>query len=248
VSASDSSASDSSVSSKTAEHARRRRLTSHLLIAALCALLGFAIVVQVRRTDSGDALADARPQDLVEILDGLNRRADELTVEIADLERTLATLKTGGASSAAALEEARRQAATLAVLAGTAPATGPGVTIVIDDPNGTVPPEVLLAAMQELRNAGSEAMQVNAVRIGVDSYFSGVGGAVVTDGVALTAPYSLVAIGDPPTLTAAMQIPGGVSDTVRRAGGTLTIQSADSVTVDALRPVRANTYARPAGG
>ena len=134
------------------------------------------------------------------------------------------------------------------MLAGTAPATGPGVTIVIDDPNGTVPPEVLLAAMQELRNAGSEAMQVNGVRIGVDSYFSGVGGAVVTDGVALTAPYSLVAIGDPPTLTAAMQIPGGVSDTVRRAGGTLTIQSADSVTVDALRPVRANTYARPAGG
>jgi len=148
----------------------------------------------------------------------------------------------------AALAEAHRQAETLAVLAGTAPATGPGVTIDIDDPNGTVPPEVLLAAVQELRNAGAEAIQVNGVRIGVDSYFSGVGGAVVNDGVALAAPYRIVAIGDPPTLTAAMQIPGGVGDTVKRAGGTLSIQSAVSVIVDALRPVHANTYARPAGG
>ena len=233
---------------RLAQRARRRRLTSHLLITALCALLGFAIVTQVRRTESGDALADARPQDLVEILDGLNRRADELTAEVADLERTLAALRSGGASSEAALAEAHRQAETLAVLAGTAPATGPGVTIDIDDPNGTVPPEVLLAAVQELRNAGAEAIQVNGVRIGVDSYFSGVGGAVVNDGVALAAPYRIVAIGDPPTLTAAMQIPGGVGDTVKRAGGTLSIQSAVSVIVDALRPVHANTYARPAGG
>ena len=225
----------------------RQRLVSHLLIAALCAILGFAIVIQVRRTDSGDTLASARPQDLVLILDGLNRRGDELNAEISELQRTLTTLRSGGASSQAALAEAQRQAATLAILAGTAAATGPGVSMSMTDPSVIVTPEVLLAALQELRNAGAEAVQVNNVRIGVDSYFSGQAGAIVADGTALVAPYTFLAIGDPPTLTAAMNIPGGVSDTVKRAGGVLTIEARDAVVVDALRPLRTSTYARPAG-
>lgn len=226
----------------------RQRIWSHLLIAALCALLGFAIIVQVQRTDSGDALQTARPQDLVAILDGLQRRADELGAEIEELERTLTTLRTGGADSQEALAQAERRAAALAILAGTAPAIGPGIELVINDPGAGVPPEVLLAALQELRNAGAEAIQVNDVRIGVDSYFSGLSGTIVADGTTLASPYLFRAIGDPPTLTAAMNIPGGVGDTVKRAGGSMVITAADQLTVDALRPLRATTYARPAGG
>lgn len=229
-------------------HQRRQRLLSHLLIAALCAVLGYAIIIQVRRTDSGDTLSTARPQDLVAILDGLNRRGDELTAEIGDLQRTLTALRSGGASSEAALKEAERRAEALAILAGTAAATGPGVDMTMTDPAVGVTPEVLLAALQELRNAGAEAVQVNGVRIGVDSYFTGRAGAITVDGAAITAPYQILAIGDPPTLTAAMNIPGGVSDTAKRAGGTLEIAAADVVTIDALRPLQPNTYARPAGG
>ena len=227
---------------------RRQRVVSHLLIAALCAVLGYALIVQVRRTDSGDTLGSARPADLVTILDGVQRRGDDLTAEIAALQKTLAALRSGGASSEAALQEAQRRAAALAILAGTAPATGPGVSMEITDPATGVTPEVLLAALQELRNAGAEAVEVNNVRIGVSSYFSGRAGAVTADGVAIGAPYTIVAIGDPPTLTAAMNIPGGVSDTAKRAGGSLSVAPHDVVTIGALRPLQPNTYARPAGG
>ena len=219
----------------------------HALIALLCALFGFAIVVQVRRTDSGDALSTARPQDLVAILDGLNRRSDDLTAEIAQLQRTLASLQTGGATSQAALEEARRQAVTLGMLAGTVVAIGPGVSLTITDPATGIPAEVLLAALQELRNAGAEAVQVGTVRIGVDSWFGGQPGALIADGTALVAPYRIIAIGDAPTLAAALNIPGGVSDTVERAGGVLSVEQSDRLRVDALRVPRTNTYARPAG-
>lgn len=40
-----------------------------LLILGLCALLGFGIATQVRRTAAGDTLATLRPDDLVQILD-----------------------------------------------------------------------------------------------------------------------------------------------------------------------------------
>src|ERR1700712_6136175 len=88
----------------------RRALLARVAVAVLCAILGFAGVIQVRRTAAGDTLASARPDDLVQILDGLQRREDDLNKEIADLQATLARLRTSGASSDEALAEADRQA------------------------------------------------------------------------------------------------------------------------------------------
>ncbi|MET0864281.1 MAG: DUF881 domain-containing protein [Nakamurella sp.] len=228
--------------------AQERRTTTALnrvVVALLCGLLGFAVVLQVQRTASGDTLQTARPDDLVQILDGLQRREDDLNLEIAELQGTLGRLQRSGVSSEEALAEAERQAEALGILTGTVPATGPGVRIVIEDPDRRIPPEVMLDAIQELRNAGAEAFQVGGVRVGVDSAFSGSGGAITLDGVDLVAPYTVTAIGDPPTLAAALAIPGGVFDTVRRGGGTMTVEQSDAVTIDALRPSRTPIYARP---
>lgn len=226
----------------------RRKVVTRIAVATLCAVLGFAGVIQVRRTASGDALASARPDDLVQILDGLQRREDDLNKEIGDLQDTLSRLRRSGASSAEALAEAKRQAEALGILTGTVPAAGTGVRIVIADPQRQVPPELLLDAVEELRNAGAEAYQVGPVRIGVDSSFSGTGGAISLDGATLTAPFTILAIGDPPTLAAAVAIPGGVLDTVRRAGGTMITTQSQQIVITALRPARTPQYARPAGG
>ena len=233
----------------TSGRAGRSRSTGiRILVAVLCGLLGFALVVQVRRTVSGDNLATARPDDLVQILDGLQRREDDLNAEISALQDTLGRLRTSGASSEEALAEAQRQAEALGILTGTVAATGPGVSMVIADPQNRIPPEVLLDAIQELRNAGAEAFQVGDVRIGVDSAFTGSAGAIKLDGTSLTAPYTIKAIGDPPTLAAALAIPGGVLDTVRRAGGTMDVSQSDSIVIDQLRAPRTALYARPADG
>lgn len=223
-----------------------------VLIAVLCLALGVAIATQVRRTNAGDTLADQRPQDLVVLLDGLQQREAALRKEIADSEAALARLRASGDSSAAALAEARRRADALAVLAGTAPAAGPGLQIEISDPERGLDPADLLDAVQELRAAGAEAIQVTpgslgAVRVGVDSAFTGSEGQIVLDGIALPAPVRVLAIGDPPTMAAALNIPGGVVDTVERAGGDVRIDQRDRVEVTALRTVRTPQYARPAG-
>lgn len=224
----------------------RKTAVNRTVVAALCALLGFAVVLQVQRTASGDNLATARPDDLVQILDGLQRREDDLNAEIGDLQATLAKLERSGASSAEALAEAQRQAAALGVLTGTVPAGGPGVRITIADPGSRIPPEVMLDALQELRNAGAEAFQVGDVRIGVNSAFTLASGAVTLDRVALTPPYIITAIGDPPTLAAALKIPGGVFDNVRRSGGTMDVVQSDKLVIEALRKPQPPQYARPA--
>jgi uncharacterized protein YlxW (UPF0749 family) len=104
--------------------------------------------------------------------------------------------------------------------------------------------------VNELRAAGAEAMQVSStgpapIRVGVDTWVVGSPGALVVDGTTLNPPYSVLAIGDPATLAAAMNIPGGAVDSVERVGGTMTVQQADVVNVTALRQPKPRQYAQP---
>ena len=231
----------------------RSQLVFGALAVVLCVLLGIAIVTQVRQNESGDSLETARPADLLVLLDSLQQREAALNTEVADLQRTLAQLQASGSSDQAAIENAQARLAALSILIGTVPATGPGVTVTITDTAPGVPAETLLDVINELRNAGAEAMEIrgrsgdqpSAVRVGVDTWVVGNPGALVVDDTTLSPPYSVLAIGDPPTLAAAMNIPGGAVDSVERVGGTMVIEQSDRVDVTALRQPKPRQYAQP---
>ena len=224
-----------------------------VLAVLLCLLLGIAIATQVRQTDSGDSLETARPADLLILLDSLQQREAALNTEVADLQRTLAQLEASGSSDQAAIENARTRLAALSILIGTVAATGPGVTLTIGDPAQGVAPETMLDVINELRAAGAEAMEIRGqqggrqvpVRVGVDTWVVGSPGALVVDSTTLGPVYSVLAIGDPPTLAAAMNIPGGAMDSIERVGGTMVVQQSDRVDVTALRQPKERQYAQP---
>jgi len=227
----------------------RSQIIFGALAVVLCVMLGIAIVTQVRQTESGDSLETARPADLLVLLDSLQQREAALNTEVTDLQRTLTQLQASGSSDAAAIENAQARLAALSILIGTVPATGPGVTLTIEDTAPGVPAETMLDVINELRNAGAEAMEIRggatAVRVGVDTWVVGVPGALVVDNATLNPPYSVLAIGDPPTLAAAMNIPGGAMDSVERVGGTMVVEQSDRVDVTALRQPKPRQYAQP---
>lgn len=220
-----------------------------VLGALLCVLLGVAIVTQVRHNESADALETARPADLLVLLDSLRQREAALNTEVTELQRELTTLQQSGSSDQAAIENAQARLAALAIMTGTVAAVGPGVTVTIEDPGHGVPAEALLDVINELRAAGAEAMEIRAgaqgVRVGVDTWVVGVPGQLDFDGTTLAPPYSVLAIGDPPTLAAALNIPGGAIDSVGALGGTMTVQQADRVDVTSLRQPKPRQYAQP---
>lgn len=227
----------------------RRRPVFAVLAALLCLVLGVAIATQVRQTRSGDALANARPADLLVLLDSLQQREASLNAEVADLQRSLAAMQASGNSDQVAVQNAQARLAALSILTGTVAATGPGVRITIADPGPGVAPETMLDVINELRAAGAETMQIGAgaqaVRVGVDTWVLGDPGALVVDTVTVTPPYSIVAIGDSPTLAAAMAIPGGAVDSVKRVGASMAVEQSDRVEVSALRQPKPRQYAQP---
>lgn len=223
------------------------RLAFTAIIAVLTALLGFAIVLQVRQNSASDNLANLREGDLVGILDDQNARADRLRQQIDNLQQTLTRLKDSGDRSAAARQQAEQDAQALGVLLGTLPATGPGVRVTVLDPGGKLGPEDLLDVVEELRGAGAEAIQFGSVRVSTSTAFTGSAGAVSVDGTKLTAPYQVLAIGDPKTLDTALNIPGGVASAIRNAGGDLTVTEARTVLIQATRALPTPKYASPSG-
>ena len=224
---------------------------AQLGVAALCGLLAFALVTQVRTTAGSGTLASARPDDLVSILADLSGRADRLRSQVSDLQRSAALLGNGSTRDAAALAQARARAQTLGILTGTLGARGPGIVLTITDPRLQVHSDVVLDAIEELRDAGAEALQIagtgGVVRIVTSTAFGDLGSRITVDGVALTAPLRLVAIGDPRTLSTALGIPGGVVDTVDATPGAHAIvTTSPAVSVTALRRLSAPRYASPA--
>ena len=223
-------------------------------VAALLALLGFGVAVQVRSTQEDGLLASARQEDLVRILDDLSGRSDRLRAETAALTAARERLTSGSDRDEAARQEARRRAQALGVLAGTVPAEGPGLVLTLTDPTGEVGADDLLDALEELRAAGAEAVQVEGadgtgpVRVVASTSFQERAGGVEVDGQLLREPYVYRLVGDPETLASALAIPGGVTDSVEQQGGTVRVEREDDVVVGALRRLDRPRYARPAPG
>ena len=227
----------------------RSRMAFGTLAVLLCLLLGVAIVTQVRQNESGDSLETARPADLLVLLDSLRQREATLNAEVNELQKTLNSLQASGNNDQAAIAAAQARLAALSILAGAVGATGPGVTVTIDDPGPGVAPEAMLDVVNELRAAGAEAIEINdahqSVRVGVDTWVVGMPGSLTIDAKTLSPPYSILAIGDPPTLAAAMNIPGGAEDSIKRVGARMSVRQADRVDVTTLRQPKPHQYAQP---
>lgn len=220
------------------------RVDVPIFVLALALGLGVALSVKAQRAGAG--LAADRPDELVSILAALGTRNDQLQQSVSQLQTESRALQTGG--SAAALQEAQQRTAELGILAGTVAAHGPGVVVTVTDPGRTVGADVIVDEVEELRDAGAEALDLSGVRVVAQTYVvAAPGGGLVVDGTTLLQPYRLTAIGDPPTLAAALGIPGGVQDEVTAAGGgarAAVVQAAE-VRITSLRLTSTPRYARP---
>ena len=99
--------------------------------------------------------------------------------------------------------------------------------------------------IEELRNAGAEVMAINSVRVVTKTYVSDTNDGLECDGVALSAPYRILAIGDPQNLQNAVNIAGGVGSSLKvKYGATVSVTSSDSITISQIRKSTDNTYAR----
>jgi len=235
------------------EVARRRLLDAfirpgrgQLVVAVLLAVLGAAAVTQVRITGSGDDYAGLRQADLIQALNGLQAASRRTEQDIRDLEATRDSLRDNNDKTATALDQARTELTSLGVLAGTLAARGPGVRITVTVPDSHLSLNYLLDGIEELRDAGAEAMEINdSVRVVAQTSFESATGGIDVDGRVLKSPFTIDVIGAPEGLTTALKFPGGFVDDVSLDEGKVSIKQSQDIEVSVLRKATQPRYAEP---
>lgn len=213
-----------------------QRTGTQFVITVLFLILGFTLTAAISANRSDAVLSNARQSDLVSLLDDLAQREARLQAENARLENARETLL--GGDEYAALNEAKRRAQALGVLAGSEEILGTGIEITI---TGNLSSSTLLDAIQELRDSGAVAIQISdselAIRVVANSWFADSTNGVTIGGTVLQVPIVISVIGDPAVLIPAIKIPGGLVDTVGAGGGQISISENQSVNIWATVPL-----------
>lgn len=219
------------------------------IVAVVLALVACMAVVQVRVNRADDGYQNARREDLIAILDGLGQNTRRLETEITELEARKNTLTSSADKAQTAREQAEQQVRVLGILAGTLPAQGPGVRITLNDPDTKMQSSNLLDAIEELRDAGAEAIQINGqVRVVASTDLVDDAPGVKVDGEKVQSPYVIEAIGESHNLAEAANFPGGLVSEVTgpQIGGTAEVSEEPLIQITALHAPDEHRYARPA--
>ena len=224
-----------------------RPSAGQVVVGALLAAVGFAAVTQVRANELDNTYAGYREQDLIDVLTALSGAAQRAEGELARLENARRDLRSVTSRREAALAEAKQSLDTYNILAGLVPVTGPGVRITITETEGEVSAATMIDTVQELRNAGAEAMMINGeVRvIAQTSFEDGRGRARWWTASCVESPYVIDVIGEPTTLRSGMVFLRGPVDQLEGDGAEVDIAEFSSLDISAVRnPVRPE-FAQP---
>jgi uncharacterized protein YlxW (UPF0749 family) len=187
---------------RTTQPKRSLRLTGVAVVA-----FGVLVAVAAVQTSRTAPVREASKEELITRVSDQRDQLAALQKQIADLRAGNGQLETTLGNLGGALAATSRQAQTLGTRTGFVADTGEGVVVTVDDgPSGTQESEVhdsdLAALINGLWEAGATAISVNGQRITPLSAPRNSGTVIRLNGVSLSSPYTVVALGDTRTLSA----------------------------------------------
>ena len=184
-----------------------RDLRSQLSVAAVAAILGLLVVVQLRGQTGGSELQSKSAQELTSIITSQNTENDRLRAEVTTLQNQLAELQADRSSGATSVDQIESELGRIRAWTGLDPIAGRGVEVTI---NGDINAAAIDDLLNELRNAGAEAISIDDIRVIAKTSVGGVPGSLDVEGFLLRDPFKVRAIGRPETLVGSLTRVGGI--------------------------------------
>ena len=184
-----------------------RRPRSQIAIALVTVLLGVLVVIQIRAQSGGTGLEALSAQELTDVVANLNTRNEQLRTEIASIQSEADLLTGAQARGETSLGQLQADLARLQAWAGLLPVTGPGITVTI---SGRIPGGAVDDLINELHNAGAEALAVGSVRVVPGNVVAGDPGELSIADNPIASPIKIHAIGQSATLVGSLTRAGGM--------------------------------------
>ncbi|MGZ6269964.1 MAG: DUF881 domain-containing protein [Candidatus Limnocylindrales bacterium] len=183
------------------------RPRSQLTLALVALLLGLLVVVQLRAQTGGSSLENLSAQELTTLVANLNTRNDQLRTEIATLEGETAQLRLASSRGETSVGQLTTDLTRVRAWTGLGAVSGPGIRVTV---SGPIAGSAVQDLLNELRNAGAEAIAVGDTRIVTGVVVGGDPGAVSVENTPLADPFEVDAIGSPEALTGSLTRAGGI--------------------------------------
>jgi uncharacterized protein YlxW (UPF0749 family) len=194
-------------------------------VALVTFALGLLLVVQFRSQTGGTGLAVMSAQDLTVLVANLNTHNDQLRAEVSNLDQQLAALKRGRSSGATSVNQIQADLSRIRAWSGLDPVGGQGITITIAGP---ISGPSLEDVINELRNAGAEAIAIENVRVVPGTVLGGAAGRVSVNTTTLADPFTILAIGKPTVLTGSLARAGGIIAQLAATNPTTTVDVSET--------------------
>lgn len=230
-----------------------------IVLGAVCFLLSMAIALQIntiKRTSIGGSKNFSQDALRDEVL----RWKEKYEAEIRNLEiaeKELAQIREDGAKNDTSASTKEEEITLNNNLLGLTDLEGKGIELTIkDDPNVTtenigvlddisnhiVHEQDLRAIVNELKNAGAEAISINDQRITTNTSINCIGNVIKIDDEKISSPFVIKAIGFPERMESALNRGGGYLDIMDDYGIVISLKKLEKVKITKYTGVISSQY------
>jgi uncharacterized protein YlxW (UPF0749 family) len=204
---------------------------SQATLFVVAMLIGLLAVGQLNSQARPIEIGSLSAQELSTLIETLTARNRELRTGLADIREQVRQYEVSGPQSESALQVSREDLRRITAFGGLAPVDGQGIVMNVD---GDLDAIAFNDLVNELRNAGAEAIAVDDVRVTARSVAIQGPRSLEVDGVQVGRRFTLRAIGSPDGLLGAMERPGGIISQLKLfISATIQIRQTESIELPA---------------
>lgn len=213
-----------------------------VILGVMCFILVIAIVIQIN-TVNNNGVTVTRNQEESNLRSQVLKMKEKYEMqytELEKLEKELEMARGQAARNNTELEELEKKIKEYSILAGNVNVQGQGILITLSDgkteqnlldvENLLVHAENVLSVVNELKNAGAEAICINDKRIVTTSAISCDGNVIVVNGEKISSPIKISAIGLPELLST-LERPGGTLERFATYGKTVELKKLSNIEI-----------------
>jgi len=237
---------------KTVETIKKYNIASVIMISLVLFIFSFIIVAQLNTVGNTDIISTGmREAELLAELQKINDKYDTMKEEYEKSQAIVEEYKTSASSNDTLIASMKISLDNAKLLAGLTTVKGEGVVIILQDSTdtnmsieaGLVHDTDIMSIVNELRAAGAEAISVNGQRILSTTAIRCVGPTIQINGTKVASPFHIKAIGNAKYLESALNIKGGVVDSLKVYGIQVEISTDEGITIDKYNDTLVLKYA-----
>lgn len=225
-----------------------------ITLGIMCFLLTIAICVQIRTMSSANSTVSKTLSDngLRDEVLKMKEKYDTTYKDLENAQKELEKVRQEATQNDSTAEAKEQELKENNMILGNTNVTGEGVEIILQDATSTnnsfnlsdqlIHYGDIQWVVNELKNAGAEAIEVNGQRIVNTSAITCEGNIIKINGERIGSPFIIKAIGSKSLLYGALERAGSILDVIRDAGNTAKVTKKDSITVSKYSGVISYEY------